>query len=116
MEIEKIAAVAHDVNRAYCLALGDTGTPMWKHAPAWQRESAVKGVEFYIANPGATLEQSHEEWLQRKLADGWRHGDVKDAERKTHPCCVPYALLPVEQRAKDYIFGAVVRALTEVQP
>ena len=37
--------------------------------------------------------------------------NVKDAERKEHPCCVPYDALPVEQKTKDYLFRAVVHAL-----
>lgn len=113
MQPEQIAAIAHDVNRAYCLALGDTGTPLWKHAPEWQRLSVVKGVEYLLANPAAGPEESHAEWLRYKLAEGWRHGAVKDAARKEHPCLLPYAELPPAQQAKDSLFVAVVRGLAE---
>ncbi len=30
---------------------------------------------------------------------------------KTHHCLVPYAELPLEQRVKDNLYGAVVRTL-----
>jgi hypothetical protein len=33
MEIEEIAKVAHEVNRAYCQALGDFSQPKWEDAP-----------------------------------------------------------------------------------
>ena len=112
MEVVDVARVAHEVNRAYCQALGDTSQPKWEDAPAWQRESAVKGVEFHRNNPDAGPEHSHEEWLKVKKADGWKHGPVKDAEKKEHPCYVPYEKLPVEQKAKDYIFRAIVHALS----
>jgi hypothetical protein len=46
-----------------------------------------------------------------KEADGWKHGPVKDPEKKEHPCMVPYGQLPAEQRAKDYLFIAVVKAM-----
>ncbi len=36
---------------------------------------------------------------------------MKDAEKKEHPCFVPYAELPAKQRMKDHLFGAVVRTL-----
>ena len=32
------------MNRAYCLALGDTSQPAWDEAPDWQQSSARSGV------------------------------------------------------------------------
>jgi hypothetical protein len=46
VNIEQIARVAHEVNRSYCEALGDTSQPEWESAPQWQRESAMAGVKF----------------------------------------------------------------------
>lgn len=109
--IEAAARAAHEANRAWCLALGDTSQVPWDDAPEWQRESARSGVRQILADPGTTPAQSHENWLRDKAADGWKYGPVKDIEKKEHPCFVPYMDLPVAQRAKDSIFGAVVRAL-----
>lgn len=106
-----IAGVAHEVNRAYCQALGDESQPAWEDAPGWQRESAFNGVQFHLDHPDAGPEASHDNWLTEKLAQGWKFGPVKDAELKEHPCCVPFSELPVSQQAKDYIFRAVVHAL-----
>lgn len=108
---EVIARVAHEINRAYCQSIGDDSQPSWEDAPEWQKQSAINGVEFHLANPEATPENSHENWLAEKAADGWKYGEVKDPEAKTHPCFRPYAELPQEQRSKDYIFRAVVNAL-----
>lgn len=104
---EACARAAHEVNRAYCLALGDTSQPAWDDAPEWQRSSAIKGVAGALA--GNTPEQSHEGWLAEKYATGWKYGPVKDPEKKEHPCFVPYAELPPEQRHKDQLFTATVR-------
>lgn len=110
---EQIAKVAHNVNKAYCEALGDTSQMSWHGAPAWQKTSAINGVEFHRNNPNAGPEHSHEEWLKEKQADGWSYGPVKNSDKKEHPCFVPYAELPVEQKAKDYIFRAIVHQLLE---
>lgn len=111
MNVEAIARVAHEVNRAYCEALGDHSQKPWETAPEWQKTSAVNGVQFHIDNPGAGPSHSHEEWLKEKEATGWKFGPIKDEVKKEHPCFVPYGQLPVEQRAKDYIFRGVVHAL-----
>lgn len=108
---EDVARVAHEANRAYCAALGDVSQSAWDLAPDWQRQSAIAGVAFHAANPDASPAASHESWLAEKERDGWKYGEVKDPEKKEHPCFVPYDQLPAEQRAKDYIFSAVCRNL-----
>jgi hypothetical protein len=107
----EIARVCHIVNRGYCLALGDNSQPPWDAAPDWQKQSAVNGVKFHLAHPNASPSHSHESWLAEKKAAGWKYGPTKDPEKKEHPCFVPYRDLPVEQKAKDYLFKAVVDAL-----
>src|SRR5690606_2187974 len=50
---EALACVAHEINRAYCTALGDDSPPPWDEAPEWQRVSALEGVRFHLGNPTA---------------------------------------------------------------
>lgn len=109
--VEHIARVAHEINRAYCAAWGDHSQPAWADAPDWQRESALAGVRFHVANPNAGPEASHESWLAQKRADGWVYGAEKSLTAKTHPCMVPFHQLPAPQQAKDYLFRAVVHQL-----
>jgi len=113
LSLEDIARAAHQINRAYCQALGDNSQLPWEDAPEWQKKSAIAGVSFHIDHPTASPSASHDSWLRLKVADGWKYGPVKDAEKKEHPCCVEYHELPQEQKAKDYIFRAVVQALSE---
>lgn len=111
MQINEIARVAHEVNRSYCAALGDDSQPPWESAPEWQKTSAINGVAFHLDNPEASPSHSHEQWLKEKAEAGWKYGPVKDPEKKEHPCFCAYEELPVEQRAKDYLFRGVVHAL-----
>jgi hypothetical protein len=108
---EHIARVAHEVNRAYCQALGDHSQPAWEDAPQWQRDSALLGVKLHAENQAAGPQASHESWMAHKLAEGWKYGPEKRPDQKEHPCLVPFDQLPREQQAKDYIFRAVVLSL-----
>ena len=107
----EIAKVCHEVNRAYCEALGDMSQPVWENTPAWQIDSALNGVELHLNSPDAGPEASHEAWMLEKISNGWVFGADKNPELKTHPCMVPFDELPKDQQAKDYIFRAIVHAL-----
>lgn len=111
MTAEEIARICHEANRAYCRALGDYSQESWNLAPIWQRESAIEGVRAALADRARTPEASHRGWMDHKLAEGWRYGPIKDAQAKTHPCLISYDALPEEQRRKDELFLAIVRAL-----
>jgi len=109
--IINIARCCHEANRAWCIANNDFSQQLWEHAEDWQRESAMNGVEFALANPDAPDSAQHDAWMADKKADGWTYGDVKNAEVKTHPCLVPFEKLPEHQRKKDALFRAIVKAL-----
>lgn len=106
------ARAAHEANRVYCAeGLWDMSQPGWNDAPEWQRESAKAGVRAIHNNPAMGPDKQHRSWLAEKERDGWKWGPVKDVEKKEHPCFVPYSDLPESQKAKDAIFGAVVRGV-----
>lgn len=109
----QIAQVAHEVNQGMRAALGEA-VELWADATPEQKASVLAGVDMHIANPDTTPEASHEAWLAQKTAEGWSYGEVKDIESKVHPCFLPYAELPPEQKVKDYLFRAVVHALKDI--
>ena len=113
MNVEQIAKVAHEVNRALCQAFGDDTQMPWEEAPEWQRSSAINNVEFHIINPSTGPEHSHNSWMTDKLNSGWKWGPIKDAEKKEHPSICAYQQLPPHEKAKDYLFCAVVNALKD---
>ena len=107
---ERIARVCHEVNRAYCEALGDFSQVAWEDAPEWARSSARMGVDLHTMGDFGP-EASHISWMKQKLEDGWKYGPIKNPHIKEHPCIVAFSELPKEQQAKDFIFRAVVHAL-----
>lgn len=111
--LEVIARVVHEVNKAYCESIGDFSQKSWSEAEQWQRDSAVAGVHSMLVGEATSPADQHELWCRHKEADGWVWGAEKDAGAKTHPCLVPYYQLPEYQKRKDHLFRAVVRALTE---
>lgn len=110
MKVVELAELCHEANRQYCQTIGDDSQPLWVDAPDWQKDSAINGVKFHLANPGAPPSASHDSWLAQKSEEGWVYGAVKDPEKKEHPCMVEYDQLPPEQQAKDALFIATIDA------
>ena len=110
-----VARVAHEVNKAYCEAIGDMTQTNWEDAPQWQRDSAVKGVQLHLRSPDLGVSASHDAWMREKLDTGWTYGPIKDPAKKEHPCIAPYADLPIAQKAKDFIFRGVVHGIAREQ-
>jgi hypothetical protein len=106
-----IAKVCHQANKAWCESDGDHSQKDWFEAEDWQKESAITGVVFRLGNPDAKEDAQHNAWMEDKIKDGWVYGEVKDAEKKTHPCLVPFDQLPLFQQKKDKLFCAIVDAL-----
>lgn len=114
MKTLAIAMLCHSINAAYCQSLGDESQLEWEDTPDSHQQSLIAGVEMHLANPQATPEQSHESWYKQKEAEGWIYGEVKDLEKKEHPCFLPYDELPLEQKAKDYLFRATVHLMKDL--
>lgn len=112
--IIQIARLCHEANREYCKSIGDDTQLPWEQAPLWQKISAVKGVLYHLwFYPAFNPQASHESWLREKEAAGWKYGEVKDAEAKTHPCFVPYDQLPTDQKIKDALFINIIHAVVK---
>ena len=110
-KIEQLARIVHEANAALSESLGDSSQPSWDTAPEWQHNSSIEAVRFHLENPEAPPSASHERWMKERLEAGWRYGETKDVDAKTHPCLVSFDQLPPEQQAKDYLIKAIVDAL-----
>ena len=107
-----IAAVAQSANKAWCAANGDFSQTDWDTAPEWQKQSLIDGVRFHLDNPDASPSASHDNWLKHKKGEGWVYGEEKCAEKRTHPCILPFEDLPFHNRAKDILFRSIVHSLS----
>lgn len=108
-DIDRIARVVHEAVRALQIDDGHDPVPAWDDADGWLRDSTREGVQAAIN--GQTPRESHETWAAGKVRDGWVHGDVKDADAKTHPSLVDYDALPRAEQDKDAVLLAITEAL-----
>lgn len=109
-EIEMVAKICHEANRAYCESMGDTSQVPWDDADGSQYMSVTNGVRNIIDNPDCTPEESHANWMELKLKEGWTYAERKCVIKMLHPCLVPYEDLPETQKIKDKIFTSIVKA------
>ena len=98
---EQIAYVASAANDALRDVTGQKRRPIFLHPDNIER--TIRGVTNTQMAPETTPEQSHEKWMADYL---------KTHKAEEHPCCVPYSQLPVEDKLKDELFLAIVRALS----
>lgn len=105
------ARAAHEVNNVYNDAIGDVLVPAWGDLTDAQREGAIRGAEHALA--GGSPEDSHNLWMETRIAEGWVYGPTKNFAAKSSPCLIPYSELPESQRRKDAQFQAVVRAVAQ---
>ena len=110
-DIDDIARVCHEANRALCATQGDFAHESWTNSEMWVKDSARAGVSHALMSPNTTAAEFHEHWMDSKFRDGWKFGTTKDSVARTHPCLVPWSELPSEHRAKDKLFLAIVAAL-----
>ena len=43
---------------------------------------------------------THEVWASSRIKEGWTYGEIKNSEKKTTPCLVPYEEL--DEAEKEY--------------
>ena len=73
------------------------------------RKQMVETIEKYLLmeqlpNP----EEAHNSWMKSYFEMGWKYGEKRDTEKKTHPDLLPFHNLPQDERDKDAIFLALM--------
>jgi hypothetical protein len=91
------AIIVHMINNRVC-ALNGEQQIQFEDMPEYMRDGLVQALEDDLSP-----EDGHVAWMKNRLENGWTLGPVKDIEKKTSPCLIPYSELPYEQRVKDAI-------------
>jgi len=106
---ELCAQAAYEVNRVYCLSIGEGPQPHWEDTPEWYRCDYLKNTKIVIN--GSTPERNHECWLAIREQEGWKYGPIKDPVKKEHPYMLPYLDLPLEVRTKYALFITTIKSV-----
>ena len=111
----RIAMAVHEMNRAWCEINGDYSQAPWAESPEWQRRASISGIKYIMEHPDVAPGFQHVQWMNDKIADGWKHGPVKDADKKEHPSLVPFEQLPWEEQVKDALFVTTAKMLLKIE-
>jgi RyR domain len=106
---EACARHAHETNGAFVAALGVDQQP-WRWLQDGER-MRLRTMVKAILHDDLTAEKKHTSWCDRRRAEGWNWGPVKDTERKLDPMLKSWDDLPPTQQAKDTLVVASVNAL-----
>ena len=107
----EVAKECHNANNALMVANGEVENPSdWDELDHHQKYVNIDSVSKILANPDITAENIHDVWMKNKMIDGWVYGEVKDAEKKTHPLICPFDEMNPIDKMKDQIFIDTVNA------
>lgn len=56
---------------------------------------------------------THDNWAQKRLEEGWKYGPKRNEHKREHPCLVPYEKLPESE--KDYDRQTTIEVLKAIQ-
>ncbi len=106
---ERRAIFVYEAARMAAIAAGAPVIP-----ESWtQREESFRvqfrGVIARQCSPERRTDPKklHDDWVRSYEKMGWRFGEVRDPEKKTHPDMVPYDQLGQLERDKDEVFVAL---------
>lgn len=108
----QIAMLAHGVVAGYRKAMGLEPMPPFSDLGAAEQDELLENVDFWLANPSAPIAASHEAWLVRGIAEGWRLGETLDMQAKLSPFIRPFDTLPKDMVVMEHLFRAAVDSVT----
>jgi len=99
----------YEVARLEAIASGRRIVPeTWTNRDEAFQKQMTEYVESLRGKPLPTPEEAHNSWWRKYEEMGWKFGEVRDTEKKTHPDMIPFNDLPKDEQDKDEIFLALV--------
>jgi len=81
----------------------------WEDRDEKFKKQMIDVVRRYIESDQLpSPEEAHNSWMKAYLDMGWKYGEARDTEKKTHPDLLPFDQLPRDERDKDAIFLSLV--------
>lgn len=109
-----IAQECHAKNNELMMMNGEEQRGSWETLDRHTKFITLKSVIKALENPNLTAKEMHDEWMNNKIEDGWKFGDVKDAELKTHPLIIDFELMNDIDKMKDQNFIDVCNKYREI--
>ena len=110
--IKQIAKTAHAIHRAYCLEMGIPTQPKWEDVNDDHKKVVYNSIKHIISEDIKTVEESHNQFVASKHAQGWIFGEAYSIENKTNPRMTDFSRLTKEQRIKEMLFFECVMSFT----
>lgn len=110
MKVQKIAEVIYEATRLEAEWSERSIVPeRWNERDEKFRNQFVDIISKYLSDDTLpTPEEAHDSWMKAYEEMGWKYGEVRDAELKTHPDMLPFNELPKDEKDKEAIFLAFV--------
>lgn len=109
MLIINIAKECHSANDDLMLVNNEVpNLTDWHQMDDHTRSMNIKSVSKIIDNKYITAKDLHNEWMDNKIADGWKYGTVKNPELKTHPLIIEFEKMSDINKLKDQNFIDIV--------
>ena len=80
--------------------VGGYGIKM-KYTPNPMQTNDITLSDDLVALTELIAANVHDVWAAGRIKEGWTYGEVKDTEKKTTPCLVPYDELPESEKEYD---------------
>jgi RyR domain len=113
MTRQHLAKVAYEAMRAYNQTLGVYSEKPWDQLAEPEQNAHVQRVAYRLDNPGAPDAALHDQWVMQMFWAGWRWGEVRNQQDRTHPELMPFTTLPEVDQYREKLFAAIVRAMAE---
>ena len=117
LNLEKIAHICYDANKALAEATDDPLTFMnWEDLSQPTINEWISGVQYYLDNGDVDPEKYHTAWMRQMQRESWVYGEEFNEEKKTHPNIVPYGVLNSREKIKPMLFRSIVKSMSQFLP
>jgi len=107
-QVNAIAKMCHEVNRAYTAAIREP-LKHWHELEEQDKNIVIEHVAFLIINVDADVKAWHDAWVSKMIVAGWKYDAKRSLKNKTHEHLKPFHHLPEKQQVKDALFHSVVK-------